>query len=48
MNTGMQDVFNLAWKLKMVIAGTAKPSLLDSYSVERSAVGEPCCAMPDA
>ena len=40
MNTGMQDAFNLAWKLKMVIAGTAKPSLLDSYSVERSAVGD--------
>lgn len=40
MNTGMQDVFNLAWKLKMVIAGAAKPSLLDSYSVERSAIGE--------
>jgi 2-polyprenyl-6-methoxyphenol hydroxylase-like FAD-dependent oxidoreductase len=40
MNTGMQDVFNLAWKLAMVIRGTAKPSLLDSYSIERSAVGE--------
>jgi len=40
MNTGIQDAFNLAWKLKMVIAGTAKSSLLDSYSVERSAIGE--------
>ena len=40
MNTGMQDVFNLAWKLNLVITGTAKPSLLDSYSIERSAVGE--------
>ena len=40
MNTGMQDAFNLAWKLSLVIGGVAKPSLLDSYSVERSAVGD--------
>lgn len=40
MNTGMQDAFNLAWKLALVIEGAAKPSLLDSYSPERSAVGE--------
>jgi 2-polyprenyl-6-methoxyphenol hydroxylase-like FAD-dependent oxidoreductase len=40
MNTGMQDTFNLAWKLALVIQGVCKPSLLDSYSVERSAVGD--------
>jgi 2-polyprenyl-6-methoxyphenol hydroxylase-like FAD-dependent oxidoreductase len=40
MNTGMQDAFNLAWKLAMVIHGEAKASLLESYSVERSAVGD--------
>jgi 2-polyprenyl-6-methoxyphenol hydroxylase-like FAD-dependent oxidoreductase len=40
MNTGMQDAFNLAWKLSLVIGGICKPSLLDSYSVERSAVGD--------
>ena len=40
MNTGMQDAFNLAWKLDLVIKGIAKPSLLDSYSTERSAVGD--------
>src|SRR5262245_22910697 len=40
MNTGMQDAFNLTWKLAQVIGGVAKPALLDSYSVERSAVGE--------
>jgi 2-polyprenyl-6-methoxyphenol hydroxylase-like FAD-dependent oxidoreductase len=40
MNTGMQDAFNLAWKLALVIEGCAKPSLLDSYSPERSAVGD--------
>ncbi len=31
MNTGMQDAFNLSWKLNLVINGIAKPSLLDSY-----------------
>ncbi|WP_040301536.1 FAD-dependent monooxygenase [Afipia clevelandensis] len=40
MNTGMQDAFNLAWKLAMVWRGACDESLLDSYSVERSAIGE--------
>ena len=40
MNTGMQDAINLAWKLAMVANGAAAPSLLDSYSPERSAVGD--------
>ena len=40
MNTGMQDACNLAWKLAMVIRGEARPSLLDSYTPERSAVGD--------
>lgn len=40
MNTGMQDAVNLAWKLAMVIRGTAGEGLLDSYSPERSAVGD--------
>ena len=40
MNTGMQDAFNLAWKLSLVIAGATGPSLLDSYSRERTAVGD--------
>jgi 2-polyprenyl-6-methoxyphenol hydroxylase-like FAD-dependent oxidoreductase len=40
MNTGMQDAFNLAWKLALVCRGTCGPDrLLDSYSTERSAVG---------
>jgi 2-polyprenyl-6-methoxyphenol hydroxylase-like FAD-dependent oxidoreductase len=39
MNTGMQDAFNLAWKLALVCRGTASETLLDSYSAERSAVG---------
>ena len=40
MNTGMQDAFNLAWKLALVIRGTCGESLLDSYSSERSYVGD--------
>jgi 2-polyprenyl-6-methoxyphenol hydroxylase-like FAD-dependent oxidoreductase len=39
MNTGMQDAFNLAWKLAMVMQGDAAETLLDSYSPERNAVG---------
>jgi len=40
MNTGMQDAFNLAWKLAMVVRGTGNDSLLASYSPERSGVGD--------
>jgi 2-polyprenyl-6-methoxyphenol hydroxylase-like FAD-dependent oxidoreductase len=41
MNTGMQDAFNLAWKLALANRGRGKiDALLNSYSVERSAVGD--------
>jgi len=40
MNTGMQDAFNLSWKLALVVHGIAKPDLLASYPRERSAVGD--------
>jgi 4,5-epoxidase len=33
--TGVQDAYNLAWKLGMTIRGGAPDSLLDSYSNER-------------
>ena len=39
MNTGMQDSFNLAWKLAMVLEGRAPEGLLDSYDAERRPVG---------
>lgn len=39
MNTGIQDVANLAWKLAAVRDG-ADSSLLDTYEEERSAVGK--------
>ncbi|MGH2397329.1 MAG: FAD-dependent monooxygenase [bacterium] len=35
MNLGIQDSFNLAWKLAMVTKGVTRPSLLDSYHAER-------------
>lgn len=39
-NTSLQDSYNLAWKLKLVLDGTASPSLLDTYSDERAPVGK--------
>ncbi|MGW1159450.1 FAD-dependent oxidoreductase [Streptomyces sp. NPDC002513] len=38
-NTSVQDSYNLAWKLAMVIRGEADPTLLDSYTAERAPVG---------
>ncbi|MDP2335449.1 MAG: FAD-dependent monooxygenase [Bacteroidota bacterium] len=38
MNTGLQDAFNLAWKLAFVIRHKAKPELLNTYSTERSGI----------
>lgn len=40
MNTGLQDAFNLAWKLALVQQGLAADSLVDSYAQERHAVGQ--------
>src|SRR5204862_2701209 len=39
MNTGMQDAWNLGWKLALVVAGKADPTLLDTYEAERWPVG---------
>jgi 3-(3-hydroxy-phenyl)propionate hydroxylase len=35
-NTGIQDVDNLAWKLKLVLDGSAPLALVDSYHEERA------------
>ena len=40
MNTGIQDVHNLAWKLAMVMNGKAEASLLDTYFTERAQIAE--------
>jgi 2-polyprenyl-6-methoxyphenol hydroxylase-like FAD-dependent oxidoreductase len=38
-NTGVQDAYDLAWKLAAVLDGTAGPGLLDTYDTERRPVG---------
>ncbi len=34
-NTGIEDAFNLAWKLAAVVNGQSTPALLDTYDAER-------------
>lgn len=40
MNTGIQDAFNLGWKLAGVVQGRAPETLLSSYEAERHPVGQ--------
>ncbi|MER7131129.1 FAD-dependent monooxygenase [Streptosporangium saharense] len=40
LNMGVQDAFNLGWKLALVVNGTAPEELLDSYHAERHPVAE--------
>jgi 2-polyprenyl-6-methoxyphenol hydroxylase-like FAD-dependent oxidoreductase len=40
MNTGLQDAYNLAWKLALVVRGACDAVLLDSYAAEREPVAE--------
>ena len=47
MNTGMQDAFNLAWKLAAVVNGQAGDTLLDSYEAERIPVADSVIAFTD-
>ena len=35
MNTGIQDAYNLAWKLALVLKGAAAERILDTYNEER-------------
>ena len=39
LNTGLQDAFNLGWKLALVVRGRADEGLLDTYHEERHPVG---------
>lgn len=39
MNTGIQDAWNLGWKLALVVRGDAREPLLDTYEAERWPVG---------
>lgn len=38
-NTGIDDVWNLAWKLERVLSGAAPSKLLDTYNAERQPIG---------
>ena len=38
MNTGLQDVWNLVWKLDLAVRGRGNEQLLDSYTAERRPV----------
>jgi 2-polyprenyl-6-methoxyphenol hydroxylase-like FAD-dependent oxidoreductase len=40
MNTGIQDAYNLGWKLALVVSAAADAELLDTYDEERRPVAE--------
>ena len=40
LNTGIQDAYNLGWKLAAVIGGQAGDKLLDTYEMERLPIAE--------
>ncbi|CAM3181340.1 NADPH-dependent dioxygenase [Deinococcus saxicola] len=40
LNTGIQDAYNLAWKLAMVVHGQADAVLLETYDAERVRIGQ--------
>ena len=40
MNTGLQDAYNLAWKLALVVKENARTALLDSYEEERLPIAQ--------
>ncbi|WP_328805465.1 FAD-dependent monooxygenase [Rhizorhabdus histidinilytica] len=39
-NHSIQDAYNLAWKMALVLGGKAGPDLLDSYNAERAPVAK--------
>ena len=47
MNTGLQDAYNLAWKLALVISDRADQSLLDTYEAERRPFAQQLLATTD-
>jgi 2-polyprenyl-6-methoxyphenol hydroxylase-like FAD-dependent oxidoreductase len=47
MNTGIQDAYNLAWKLALVVRGRATPALLDTYEEERLPVARAVLSQTD-
>jgi hypothetical protein len=47
LNAGLHDAFDLAWKLSLVLQGTARPSLLEDYAVERVIADQHVLAVSD-
>ena len=47
MNTGLQDAYNLGWKLALAVSGKADAALLDSYNAERLPVAQRLLATTD-
>jgi len=47
MNTGIQDAYNLAWKIGLVLGGKSPDSLLASYNEERHRVGKEVVGFTD-
>ena len=47
MNVGMQDAYNLAWKIGLVVNTKAPVSLLDSYHPERHRAGSDMLDLTD-
>jgi 2-polyprenyl-6-methoxyphenol hydroxylase-like FAD-dependent oxidoreductase len=47
MNTGLQDAYNLGWKLALVVSGRASAALLDSYEEERIPVAQALLSTTD-
>ena len=47
MNTGLQDAYNLGWKMALVVSGGAEAALLDSYEAERIPVAQKLLSTTD-
>jgi 2-polyprenyl-6-methoxyphenol hydroxylase-like FAD-dependent oxidoreductase len=47
MNTGLQDAYNLAWKLGLVVSNRADDTLLDTYEAERRPFAQKLLATTD-
>src|SRR5262249_21653029 len=47
MNTGLQDAYNLGWKLALVLANRADDTLLDTYEAERRPFAQKLLATTD-
>ena len=48
MNTGIQDAYNLGWKLALVVQGNASDRLLDTYEEERLPVARRVLTQTDS